>query len=75
MNFIKNHVFLTILFIICVVVIYWNFFRPVSRNELIDKNSKFYVNDIYMSDGRIYNNYLSDDEKKEMEDLWKELRA
>lgn len=62
MNFKKNYVFLTILFIICVVVIYWNFFRPVSRNELIDKNSKFYVNDIYMSAGRIYNNYLSDDE-------------
>ena len=74
MNFIKNHVFLTILFIICVVVIYWNFFRPVSRNELIDKNSKFYVNDIYMSDGRIYNNYLSDDEKKAYDSLVKAIK-
>jgi len=35
----------------------------------IDKDDKFYVNDIYISDGRIYKNYLTEDEKKAYDEL------
>ncbi len=37
--------------------------KTLNNNPNVDKNSPFYVNSIYMSDGRIYTNYLDDDTK------------
>lgn len=64
MDFFKKHKILTIFLIILTFYIYYNFTRTVSVNKLVDKNSSQYVNDLYMSDGRIYNNYLTDQQKK-----------
>lgn len=36
----------------------------VSGNKLVDKKSEYYVNDLYMSEQRIYNNFLDNREKK-----------
>lgn len=40
------------------------YFYEINSNPNIDTSSKYYVNHIYMSDGRIYENYLSKDEQK-----------
>lgn len=39
------------------------YFYEISTNKNIDKDSPYYFNHIYMSDARIYQNYLNDDEK------------
>ena len=64
MEFFKKHKFTTIFLIILSIYIYQNYTRIVTPNNKINKNSYHYVNDLYMSDGRIYNNYLNDTEKK-----------
>ena len=35
------------------------YFYEAGTNPNIDKNSPYYVNSIYMSDGRVYENYLN----------------
>ena len=37
--------------------------KIINNNPNVDKDSQFYVNSIYMSDGRIYSNYLDDNTK------------
>lgn len=59
----KNKVFCIFLAIISVYV-YLNFTIIVEPNKLVDKSDNHYVNDIYMSDGRIYNEFLNSKEKK-----------
>lgn len=44
--------------------IYSNYTMLVDENKLVDKSNYHYVNELYMSDGLIYNNYLTDLEKK-----------
>lgn len=63
-SFIKRHKLLTVILILLSFYIYFNYTRLVESNELVDKSSPHYVNDLYMSDGRIYNNFLTDNEKK-----------
>ena len=48
---------------IIIGIILWYFFGPVYKCSDVDKNSEWYVNDIYMSDQYYYENAL-DDEKK-----------
>ena len=36
------------------------YFYEISTNKNIDKDSPYYFNHIYMSDARIYQNYLND---------------
>lgn len=43
--------------------LFWNYLRPIEGNELVDKSSNLYVNDIYHSDGMMHNT-LSEKEKK-----------
>lgn len=52
--------------IVLVVGIYFykNYFRPVKLDPRIDKDSVHYVTDLYYSDGRYYEKYLDDKEKK-----------
>ena len=40
------------------------YYRPVDIDERIDKNSIHYVTDLYYSDGRYYDEYLNDNEKR-----------
>ena len=61
--FFRNKVF-SFLLICLSFYIYLNYTMLVDGNKLIDKNNYHYVNDLYMSDGRVYNNYLTDIEKK-----------
>ena len=64
MNFIRKHIILSIILIIFSFFVYDNFTRIVSGNKLVDKKSEYYVNNLYMSDQRIYNEYLNEREKK-----------
>lgn len=64
MNFIKKHIILSIFLAVFSFYVYINFTRMVPGNELVDKSSKYYVNSLYMSDQRIYNEFLDDREKK-----------
>lgn len=64
MLFFKKNKFLTILLILFTFYIYFNFTRTVDNNLLIDKNNKYYINDLYMSDSYVYNNFLNSREKK-----------
>lgn len=63
-SFIKEHKLLSLIVVALSVFVYSNFTRVIEGNYLIDKDSEHYINEIYMSDGRIYNNYLTNDEKK-----------
>lgn len=63
-SFIKEHKLLSLIVVVLSVFVYSNFTRVIEGNYLIDKDSEHYINEIYMSDGRIYNNYLTNDEKK-----------
>ena len=63
-TFFKNNKFLLILITIFSVYVYSNFTILVDGNKLINKDDLHYVNDIYMSDGRIYNDFLNDREKQ-----------
>lgn len=69
MQFFKKNIILTVALIVISVFIYYNFTRIVDKNPLINENDSQYVNDLYMSDGRIYNEYLDAREKK-MYDLF-----
>ncbi len=73
MRFIKKHWILSILLCILSIYIYVTYTRPVELNNASNKNFKFYVNDLYSSNGRIYNNFLNDDEKKVYELLFRDI--
>ena len=64
MRYFKRHKLISVLLIILSVYLYMNYTRIIEVNPKIDETSSAYVNDIYMSDERIYNNYLSEYEKK-----------
>lgn len=63
----KKKFILLILIIILVFggyYLYKNYFRAVKIDNRIDKNSIHYVTDLYYSDGRYYEEYLDEKEKK-----------
>ncbi len=51
-------------FIFLFLVLYFGGPLLFNNNPNVDKNDKQYVNSIYMSDGRMYNEYLNDKEKE-----------
>ncbi|MBQ8535364.1 MAG: hypothetical protein IJ463_06740 [Bacilli bacterium] len=74
MRYFKRHKFISLILIALSVYLYINYTRIIEENPNIDKNSPAYINDIYMSDERIYNNYLSETEKiayDELKDMFK----
>lgn len=64
MKFIKKHPILIIFWIVVLSYIFWNYLRPVTIYEKIDKDAVQYVNDLYYSDGMAYEKLLNDNEKK-----------
>ena len=64
MGFFKKNKVLTVVLIILSVFLYKYLTKEVKLNIYIDKKSNQYVNDIYMSKSRIYDNYLNEKEKK-----------
>lgn len=74
MRFAKRHKFLSIVLIVFSIYLYINYVKLIEPNENIDKNSKYYVNDIYMSDQRIYNNYLNEQEKIAYDDMFSNIQ-
>ena len=75
MRYFKRHKFFTIVLIVFSLYVYVNYTRIINLNTKIDKNSKFYINDIYMSDGRIYKNYLSKEEQMAYDDIMKLIKS
>ena len=67
MRFFKRHKFLTIILVLVSVFIYINYTSMLEVR--VDRTSKYYTNDIYISDQRIYNNYLNEYEKKAYDEL------
>ena len=57
MRYFKRNKIFTIILIVISVFIYTNYTRIIEPNPKINRKSSLYVNDIYMSDGGIYNNY------------------
>lgn len=64
MKFVKKHKIISLILLIISFFVYKNYTRIVPLNPKINKSSKQYVNNLYMSDGRIYNNYLDSTEQK-----------
>lgn len=64
MKYFLKHKFLSILLLIFTVFIYQNYTKPISLNQLVDKKSTHYTNELYMSNGRVYKNYLNENQKK-----------
>lgn len=64
MNFFKKKKLFTIFLIILSFYIYLNYTKIVDVNPLIDKTSKHYINELYMSTGEIFENHLSNEEKE-----------
>lgn len=64
MQFFKKNKFLTILLLILSAYLYHNYFCLIEKNPNIDRNSPTYMNDLYLSDERIYNHYLTPSEQK-----------
>lgn len=69
MRYFKRHKFLSIIILLLSIYLYTNYTRIIEVNPKIDKTSEAYVNDIYMSDERIYNNYLNEIEKQAYSEL------
>ena len=69
MRYFKRHKFLSIIILLLSIYLYTNYTRIIEVNPKIDKTSEAYVNDIYMSDERIYHNYLNEIEKQAYSEL------
>ena len=63
MKFFKHHKFLTVLLLLFSLFVYINFTRIVDYDKNTDKKSKHYINELYKSDGRIYEEFLGEDER------------
>ena len=64
MRFVKQKKFMTLLLLALSIFVYIYLTKPVKLNSKADPKSEFYINDLYSSEGRIYKNYLNEDEKK-----------
>ena len=67
MRFFKRHKFLTVIIILVSIYIYINYASMIEVS--VDRTSKYYTNDIYISNQRIYNDYLNEYEKKAYDEL------
>lgn len=57
-----------------VFYMYMCYFRPVTINKNIDKNSIHYATDLYYSDGRYYETLLNDQEKEIYLDTFNDIK-
>ena len=64
MRFVKEKKFMTLILLAFTIFTYIYLTRPVKLNSKSNPKSEFYINDLYSSEGRIYKNYLNEDEKK-----------
>ncbi len=64
MRFFKKHPFITIILIGISYFIYQNYTRVVDYNRNKDTKSSHFINELYQSDERIYNKFLSNEDKK-----------
>lgn len=62
---VKQFLLVVIVIAVCVLFyrVYQSFLRPVDVNMQVDKTSIHYVNDLYASDGRHYENLLDEEQK------------
>ena len=67
MRYFKRHKLFSIVLILVSIYIYINYTSMLEVE--VDRSSKYYINDIYVSDQRIYNNYLNEYEKKAYDQL------
>jgi len=65
--------FFSIMFVVC-FYLYKNYFRPVEIDERIDKNSIHYATDLYYSDGRYYDKYLDENQKRFYLDFFNSIK-
>lgn len=66
--------FLIIVILVVGFYLYINYFRPVKIDNRIDKNSIHYLTDLYYSDGRFYEKYLDEKEKKVYLHIFNDLK-
>lgn len=66
MTFFKSNKILTIVLLILSFYLYNTYFFLIEKNPYVDKKSSTYINDLYASDERIYNNFLNTTEKKDI---------
>ncbi len=64
MKFIKEKKFMALILLALTIFVYIYLTVPVKLNSKADPKSEFYINDLYSSEGRIYKNYLNENEKK-----------
>ena len=62
-SFFDKHKVLTVMVVAISFYVYYNFTMIVGENKHIDKTSVHYVNDLYMSNGYVYNNHLNKNEQ------------
>ena len=66
-----KRIFIFFFIIFAAIILY--FFGPVYKCKDVDKNSEWYVNDIYMSNQYYYENALDDEKKKVYKQLFESL--
>lgn len=71
MTFFKSNKILTIVLLILSFYLYNTYFFLIEKNPYVDKKNSTYINDLYASDERIYNNFLNTTEKKIYRELVK----
>ena len=64
MRFFRRHKIVTLILLMVSFIIYQNYTIIIEENPKVDKTDSQYVNNLYMSDGRIYNNYLNKQKNK-----------
>jgi hypothetical protein len=69
MRYFKRHKIATVLLIALSIYIYINYTSIIETNSKVDTSSEYYINSLYASDARIYNNYLSTYEKLAYDEL------
>ena len=59
MTFFKSNKILTIVLLILSFYLYNTYFFLIEKNPYVDKKISTYINDLYASHERIYNNFLN----------------
>ncbi len=75
MNFIKNHKILTVILVLVSFYLYFNYTRVVDYDKNLDTKDMHYVNELYKSDNRIYNDHLSKQERKMYDFMLANIRS
>lgn len=69
MRYFKRHKIATVLLIALSIYIYINYTSIIETNSKVDTSSEYYINSLYASDARIYNNYLTTYEKQAYDEM------